>query len=120
MTEQYDQVRRYPRIKIEMPVQATFTSEHGAEQNLRAVELGQGGCLLRGSDYFGNGCLISLQLDLPERTMRTVAKILYEFPDRSGRICSGVQFLSLEEPDFHHLGEFISDRLPELPDGPRI
>jgi hypothetical protein len=76
-------------------------------------ELSVGGCLLDAGDMMGVGRVVTLTLPLEGESVRAVAKVLYEYPDREGNFKSGAAFVGLPPEDRRALDAYIASRLPE-------
>ena len=106
-------LRRFPRVPVERPVYVTTPAEGMRGRTLLSHELGEGGCLLIGDDFFGTGRILLLDIVLDaKRPARAIGKVLYEYRSLNGNVCSGVAFDYVEDEHLRRLKDYIFDRTP--------
>lgn len=103
----YEKVRRFPRIKTLLAVQIETLNDPNSISAV-AVELSEGGCLLRSAQPEGVGRILVLSLSLGFTSTRIIARVIYEYPDASGNFLIGMSFVSLFPDELMALREFIA------------
>jgi hypothetical protein len=88
--------RRFPRMDYEMPVDVTVLGPDGAEdRHLQAValDLSEGGVLLRSAEPVEPGTAVRLEIHLPSGDMEAIAKVARVLPKEGAGCRIGVYFL---------------------------
>ena len=91
--------RRYPRLSVDLPARVYEVGKSNFPQVGTVTEIGLGGCLVALPKSHGTGRVLILEIDLPEETIRSVAKVGYDFPDHG----------------FHYVGFFFDGDGKEAP-----
>lgn len=106
-------MRKFERIAVNLPVYVSTPSQGHATESVRARELGEGGCLLLGTDFFGVGRILTLDIAMGSRPVRAIAKVLYEYRNGAGEVCSGAEFQFVSEDNSHRLQHYVGERLED-------
>lgn len=106
----YLRMRRFERVAVEVPVCVTTPSQGMFADQARTVDVGEGGCLFVGREFFGTGRILTVDLMIERRPLRAIAKVLYEYRNGAGEVCSGVEFQFLSDDHAQRLREFVEAR----------
>ena len=106
----YEKIRRFPRLKTLVAVQIETLNDPSPSSAL-AVEISEGGCLLRTAQSEGVGRVLILGFSLGFTTVRTISRVIYEYPESSGGFHIGTSFVSLFPEELTALREFIGQGL---------
>ncbi len=108
----YSVQRRFQRIKTNTKVRISAPIMGGVPEDAEIMELGLGGCLVSTSERIGVGRMLVFYMEIDNKEVSAVAKILYEYSSDEGRINSGAEFLDVNDVDMAHLSGYIKERLP--------
>lgn len=103
--------RRHPRVPARLAATLSTPIMDGCAVTKMVRELSVGGCLLDAGDMMGVGRVVTLTLPLEGESVRAVAKVVYEYPDRQGNYKSGAAFVALPPEDRQTLDAYISARM---------
>ncbi len=108
MNDEDLQRRRFPRIPSENAVLVTKLGPEEVEQFATTRTVGLGGCMFISSKSLGDGTPLRLLISVGRRTLRVLARVVYEMPRDDDRINVGVEFLELDPADRTVLEDLLS------------
>ncbi|PLX38873.1 MAG: hypothetical protein C0608_11890 [Deltaproteobacteria bacterium] len=111
----FEAKRRFQRIRTDAEAKISAPIMGGVPDKARVGELGLGGCLFHTEERIGVGRMFMLYLNLAGREVSAVVKILYDYVNEDGMVCSGAEFLDVEDEDLAVLTGFIDKHVSGTP-----
>ncbi|PLX42455.1 MAG: hypothetical protein C0609_09480 [Deltaproteobacteria bacterium] len=111
----FEAKRRFQRIRTDAEAKISAPIMGGVPERARVGELGLGGCLFYTEEKIGVGRMFMLYLNLNGREVSAVVKVLYDYVNDEGKVCSGAEFLDVEDEDLAVLSGFIDKHVSGSP-----
>ncbi len=102
------QRRRFPRIPSENAVLVTRLGPEEIEQFATTRSVSLGGCMFLSNKTLSEGTPLRLLISVGRRTLKVLARVVYETPRDDGRNAIGVEFLELDPADRTVLEDLLS------------
>jgi hypothetical protein len=114
----WDEQRRFPRIRTENPVHVRKIGDEGREECAKTSTLGLGGCMFIAAEPLGGESIVDLLISVrPKRVIEARGRVIYEVPHETVPGAQafevGVEFLSISEPDRLALEELFEAPRPK-------
>ena len=100
----YTAQRRYPRIDSENSLLVRCLDTPSQEGFVKSQVVGLGGCMFVNDEPLGVGTPLEVSFAIEGRVGRSRGRVVYEVPQRFGRVEVGVEFLDITPTDRKVLG----------------
>jgi hypothetical protein len=103
----YTAQRRYPRIESENSLLVRCVGASREEGFVKTRVIGLGGCMFVNDQPLGVGTPLEIAFSVQGQVGRSSGRIVYEIPQRFGRVEVGVEFVGISFADRRILGSLF-------------
>ncbi len=106
----YHRERKSARFEIESTIFVSTPSHGPATEKVKSIDLCLRGSLLVGEEFYGVGRVLTLDIVIENsrQPVRAISKVVHEYRDLEGRICTGVEFLFISDGQHKVYDSFLS------------
>lgn len=104
----FEEKRRFPRIRLKSPVQWQIRGANGLNQNAITDDISLSGMSFTNENFLAPDSTLMLQVNVLSRILYPIAKVIWASPlSHSDRYQVGVQFLEFDPMERRYLGDYI-------------
>lgn len=104
----FEEKRRFPRIRLKSPVQCHRRGVNELSQNAVTDDISLSGMSFTNEQFLSPNSMLMLQINVLSRILYPIAKVVWSNPlPHSDRYQVGVQFMELDPLERRYLGDYI-------------